>query len=102
MEGWAKELAEKASPKLQVIIAGNKVDLIYDRVIHAQVAAVWAQSHNAKWYTEVSAKYGSGISRLFEKAAELAANARRSCARVTIENDSLTSRLDAGARQGCC
>jgi small GTP-binding protein len=76
MQQWCDELAEKAPPNLQVIIAGNKTDLTEDRVVQRSAAEEFARRVNAKHYAECSAKIGNGIVELFEKAAELVAKAK--------------------------
>ena len=72
MEQWTNELIEKAPPNMQLIIVGNKIDLVEERVIDKATAMSFASKHGAAHYGEVSAKTGEGVKELFVKAAEFA------------------------------
>jgi small GTP-binding protein len=102
MEQWASELAEKAPPNLQLMVVGNKVDLMDDRVVQADTADAWAQLHNAKCYMEVSAKTGVGIDRLFAKAADLFTGARVGNAQVRAEKTMLGGQEAKPEKSDCC
>jgi Rab family protein len=102
LEQWAAELSEKAPPNLQIIIVGNKIDLVDDRVVQVASADAWAKLHGARCYLEVSAKTGVGIVELFEKATELVTSSRTASAVSRNDKTSLVARKEENTKEGCC
>jgi small GTP-binding protein len=102
LEQWANELADKAPPNLQIIVVGNKIDLVDDRVVQAASAEAWAVKQNAKCYLEVSAKTGIGVVELFEKATELVASSRTTSSDVRYTKSSLVAKKEDNSQDGCC
>jgi small GTP-binding protein len=102
MEQWCNELTEKAPPDLQMVIVGNKIDLVEDRVVQTDAADQWATDHNAKAYMEVSAKTGQGIMQLFGKVAEFVTSARAMQSQTRTDKTALVARTDDAQKGGCC
>jgi small GTP-binding protein len=102
MEQWASELAEKAPQNLQLMVVGNKIDLMDDRVVQADTADAWAQLHNARCYMEVSAKTGVGIDRLFAKAAELFTGSKTFPGQAKSERTVLPNQNAPAEKTDCC
>jgi Ras-related protein Rab-5C len=71
MEKWLEDLKEKAPTLVNIIIVGNKIDLIDQRTISEELGKGFAQKHSVKLHMEVSAKTGQGIVELFTAAAVL-------------------------------
>jgi small GTP-binding protein len=71
LDQWCREIAEKGPAHLEVVIAGNKIDLEGARAVETAAGRRFAADHEVKWFTEVSAKTGAGVFELFTKAAEL-------------------------------
>jgi small GTP-binding protein len=100
MEQWCQELSEKAPRNLQLLIAGNKVDLEDERVVHADAGNEFAKRHGAKYYGECSAKTGVGIFELFEKAAQIVAQGRSADAQT--KPSTLKAQEPRAKGDGCC
>ena len=99
MEQWTNELVEKAPPNMQLIIAGNKIDLAEERVISEASARAFADKNGAAYYAEVSAKAGEGVKELFIKAAECA-EARHAANATSRPSADLARPAEPGKR--CC
>jgi small GTP-binding protein len=65
---WVKELMEKASAEILIVIVGNKIDL-EDRKVTAEEAQDYARGQGLIYY-EVSAKQNVGIDDLFRDLAK--------------------------------
>lgn len=70
MEHWYNELLEKGPPGMQIIVVGNKSDLVDSRSIKREDAEQFVSKHLVAFYTETSAKSGEGIIELFQRVAE--------------------------------
>ena len=98
MEQWSNELADKAPPNLQLIMVGNKIDLVNERVVSKELALSCAKKHGAVFYTEVSAKTGEGITDLFMRAAQLGENTGH---HIVVKETELKARAPE-QRKRCC
>jgi small GTP-binding protein len=67
LENWFKETRD-ASPEISLILVGNKVDLVEDRVVSIEEGETIAQKLNLS-YIETSAKTGENINDAFKMLA---------------------------------
>ena len=65
---WVKELNEKASADIRIVIVGNKIDL-EDHQVSRDEAQDYARGQGLQ-YSEVSAKQNTGIDELFKDLAK--------------------------------
>ena len=71
LEQWSMELNEKAADTLQIIICGNKKDMVEQREISFEEGTEFAKAQGAVFYAETSAKTGEGVMELFTRIAEM-------------------------------
>jgi small GTP-binding protein len=68
---WQKEISEKAPPNTQLVIIGNKIDLIDDRQVSTAEGEQSAKELGAKLFGETSAESGDGIDAIFTRIADM-------------------------------
>ena len=66
---WIDELNEKANPNILIILAGNKIDLVNERVITEEQGKNFAQEYGLI-FKEVSAFQNQNIKELFEEIVQ--------------------------------
>jgi GTPase SAR1 family protein len=80
-----------------LVIVGNKIDLTDERVISTTTATAFAENVGGKFYAEVSAKTGVGISDLFTRAAKLVGGAT-----MDIRSKPAPASPTVAEEEGCC
>jgi small GTP-binding protein len=70
LEDWSAEIADKAPQGIKLVVIGNKIDLVEERVISTQAGKEAAAAMNAALYGETSALTGEGVNEIFAKIAE--------------------------------
>ena len=68
---WLKELKTMSSPDIKLILLGNKIDLINERVIDYKEGEEIAKYYGFHYFLETSAKTGENIKDIFIKAGKL-------------------------------
>jgi GTPase SAR1 family protein len=68
MRCWV-DFAKEGCKDVQILIFGNKVDLVDERMVSFDEAESWAQENNLE-YMEGSAKTGQGVKDLVEQIAD--------------------------------
>jgi small GTP-binding protein len=97
LEDWNAEIADKAPHNIKVIVVGNKIDLVDERVVPTASGQDLMKRLNAVHYAETSAQTGAGINELFTEIAEL-----------DIGNEAITETPrspapeQASGSDGCC
>ncbi|GAA5960801.1 hypothetical protein JCM8115_000158 [Rhodotorula mucilaginosa] len=108
LSSWLSDARTLASPDLEVVVVGNKLDQEEDRQVPYLEASRWAQEHNAL-YVETSSKTGENVEQPFillarsillavetgkldpEKPGSGVSYGERALRRVSSWNGSLTS-----------
>lgn len=55
MPAWLKEVRQHSSEDIDIIVCGNKIDLLSERMIPKEAGVAWAKENNVKFF-ETSAK----------------------------------------------
>jgi small GTP-binding protein len=66
---WLKNLQEHAPENVYVVLVGNKIDLVAERVITKERAEEFARENSLKYF-ETSAKENIGVDEAFQSLAE--------------------------------
>jgi small GTP-binding protein len=70
LEDWMVEIAGEAPQGIKLVVIGNKIDLVEERVISTQAGKEAAAAMNAVLYGETSGLTGEGVNEIFAKIAE--------------------------------
>ncbi|OHT06272.1 Ras-related protein Rab-5B [Tritrichomonas foetus] len=87
-------IKESVNTSFQIVLVGNKVDLVDNREIQIEEAMSFADSIKALYYIEVSAKTGYQINTLFQRLASLCY--------VNLEPREKLSYNDITKNNSCC
>ncbi|GAA5984179.1 hypothetical protein JCM10908_006082 [Rhodotorula pacifica] len=119
LSSWLSDARTLASPDLEVVVVGNKLDQEDDRQVPYLEASRWAQEHNAL-YVETSSKTGENVEQPFillarsillavetgkldpEKPGSGVSYGERALRRVSSWNGSLTSGRGKFLGGRCC
>ncbi|ELP85090.1 RAB, putative [Entamoeba invadens IP1] len=89
LKRWFNEL-KNVSPKCEVLLVGNKIDLDTERQITTQMAESFARDHLCE-YCEVSAKTGKRVVETFEKIVLKIAKTKKAIAEPGVVSINKTS-----------
>ena len=68
---WATGVKAGASPPPEILIIGNKIDLVEERTVSTEQGAEVAKKYNAEYF-EISATTGANVEQMITRVAEVA------------------------------
>merc|ERR1711973_587890 len=99
---WVKELRRMVGPEINLIIAGNKIDLERKRTVNQEMAETFAASVNAV-HIQTSAKKNEGIDNLFETLTNhILSKQKKSTATVPRQNIKIVDDDEVKTKSRCC
>jgi Ras-related protein Rab-1A len=69
VQKWLQEVERYAGDNVQMVLVGNKCDLVHDRKVSTEEAREFAESHSLEYF-ETSAKDASNVDPTFIKLAQ--------------------------------
>eukprot|EP00826_Nyctotherus_ovalis_P027096 TRINITY_DN2112_c0_g1_i6.p2 TRINITY_DN2112_c0_g1~~TRINITY_DN2112_c0_g1_i6.p2 ORF type:complete len:100 (-),score=22.18 TRINITY_DN2112_c0_g1_i6:117-416(-) len=84
------------------LVVGNKVDRLNDRKIRADDVEQWCRNNGDIPHLEVSAKDGTRVTDLFEKAARLGYRNKTEHTIMPLTADSMKLEQKVVKKKGCC
>jgi Ras-related protein Rab-5C len=67
---WLADFRERGHPTAIVVCAGNKIDLVRQRVVQKEEAEEFAAENGLDFFVETSALEGTNVAELFEDLAK--------------------------------
>merc|ERR1711973_1062079 len=99
---WVKELRRMVGPEINLIIAGNKIDLERKRTVNQEMAETFAASVNAV-HIQTSAKKNEGIDNLFETLTNhILSKQKKSTATVPRQTIKIVDDDEVKTKSRCC
>jgi small GTP-binding protein len=71
LQDWAARIATTALYNIRIVVVGNKIDLVDERVVPRAAGEERAKKFLAAFYGETSAESGEGINEIFSRIAEM-------------------------------
>lgn len=101
VQRWLSDLKEGGPPHVIIAMAGNKCDLVNQRVVSQSVAEEFARENSISIFKQTSALTGENVQALFQEIAErIAASGIKSTIRE--EGMKLKDPRSETAKSGCC